>query len=109
MGLFYEKVQTGTNQAVAAAIESALETDPDKVDDVKAEAKERAADVAPVGYNQFKPGRFFGAVLLFAVIVAGGITTEALELDKSSDALWALSATVFGVVVGFLAGERSAA
>jgi hypothetical protein len=41
--------------------------------------------------------------------VVAGIVTEATDLDKSSDALWGAAAIVFGVIVGFLAGEQSAA
>ena len=37
--------------------------------------------------------------------MVAGIITEATDLDKSSDALWA-AAIVFGVIVGFLAGEQ---
>jgi hypothetical protein len=40
--------------------------------------------------------------------VIGGVVTEATSLDNSSDALWGAAAIVFGVIVGFLAGEQSA-
>ena len=109
MGVFFERVSPGADKTVRDVVSEALRTDPDAVGDVDAEAKKRAAEVAPAGYTTFNAGRFIGALVLWGLVVAGGIATEAFELDKSSDALWAASAIVFGVVVGFLAGEKSAA
>lgn len=108
MGLFYERVSTGAGKTMKEALAEALETDPSSVGNVEEAAKVRAAEVAPAGYTKFNAGRFIGAVVVFAIIVAAGIATEAFDLDKSSDALWALAATVFGVVVGFLGGEKAA-
>ncbi len=108
MGLFYEQVPAG-GTTTREALADALRTDPNAVRDVAVEAEKRAAEIAPAGYAKFNAGRFVGAIVLWAATVAGAIVTEAADLDKSSDALWAAAAIVFGVVVGFLAGEKSAA
>ena len=108
MGLFYEQVPAG-GKTTKDVVADALATNPDDVGDIGLEAQKRSAEIAPAGYAKFNAGRFVGAVVLWAATVAGAIVTEATDLDKSSDALWAAAAIVFGVVVGFLAGEKSAA
>jgi hypothetical protein len=108
MGVFYDRVPAEEPRTARAVIADALQTDPKAVQNVDAEAKKRAAELAPAGYAKFNAGRFIGALALFASIVAGAVVCEATDLEKSSDALWALAATVFGVVVGFLGGEKSA-
>jgi hypothetical protein len=109
MPVFYERVEAGGTKSVKGALKEALTKDPAEVDDVEEEAEQRAAEIAPAGYAKFNAGRFVGALVLWALIVVAGIVTEAADLDKSSDALWAAAAIVFGVIVGFLAGEQSAA
>jgi hypothetical protein len=108
MPVFYERVEPPAQGSVKGAIKDALNTDPAEVDDVDQEAEQRAAEIAPAGYSQFNAGRFVGALVLWALIVVAGIVTEATDLEKSSDALWGAAAIVFGVIVGFLAGEQSA-
>lgn len=108
MPVFYERVEPPEQTSVKGAIKDALSTDPAEVDDVEEEAEQRAAQIAPAGYARFNAGRFVGALALWALIVIAGIVTEATDLDKSSDALWGAAAIVFGVIVGFLAGEQSA-
>ena len=107
MGLFYEQVPAGgpTTRDVVA---DALRTNPNDVRDVAVEAEARRRDRAGrVREVQRGPLRRRRRPL-------GGhgrraIATQAADLGKSSDALWAAAAIVFGVVVGFLAGEKSAA
>lgn len=108
MPVFYERVEPPGQPSVKGAIKDALTTDPADVGDVEEEAEQRAAAIAPAGYARFNAGRFVGALALWALIVVAGIVTEATDLDKSSDALWGAAAIVFGVIVGFLAGEQSA-
>ena len=108
MPVFYERVEPPDQRSVKGALEEALRKDPAEVDDMETEAEERAAEIAPAGYAKFNAGRFVGALVLWALIVTAGIVTEATDLEKSSDALWGAAAIVFGVIVGFLAGEQSA-
>jgi hypothetical protein len=108
MPVFYEQVEPPEHASVKGALKEALNKDPAEVGDVDKEAEERAAEIAPAGYARFNAGRFVGALVLWALIVVAGIVTEATDLEKSSDALWGAAAIVFGVIVGFLAGEQSA-
>jgi hypothetical protein len=108
MPVFYEQVEPPEHTSVKGALKEALNKDPAEVGDVDKEAEERAAEIAPAGYARFNAGRFIGALVLWALIVVAGIVTEATDLEKSSDALWGAAAIVFGVIVGFLAGEQSA-
>ncbi len=48
------------------------------------------------------------ALGLLAVLAGAAIATEAADLPKSSDALWALTVSVLGLVVGLIAGEKGA-
>jgi hypothetical protein len=107
--IFYERVEPEKRKSAKGALKDALSKDPAEVDDLEQEAETLAAEIAPAGYAKFNTGRFVGALALWALIVLAGIATEATDLDKSSDALWGAAAIVFGVIVGFLAGEQSAA
>lgn len=44
--------------------------------------------------------------MIFLVIIAAAVATESAELAESK-ALFTLATTIFGVVVGFLGGEKS--
>ena len=63
--------------------------------------------VAPEPKDTFRTGRFLGALAIFTAVVIAAIVTDATGLDDSSKALWGFGATIFGVVVGFLAGEKT--
>jgi hypothetical protein len=45
------------------------------------------------------------AVLIFGLLLGGGIATEATGLSQSSAALFGFAGAIFGVVVGFLGKE----
>lgn len=53
--------------------------------------------------------RLLAAVGLLAVLAGAAIGTEAADLQKSSDALWGLTVSVLGLVVGLIAGEKGGA
>ena len=108
MGVFYDRVPTG-GKTVKQAVAEALQTQPPPADEIDETAEEKAAEVAPPGYAKFNVGRFVGALVLWGLIVAAAIGAEERGLERAIDGLWAAAAIVFGVVVGFLAGERSAA
>jgi hypothetical protein len=108
MPVFYERVEPPRRETVKGALEEALKKSPDEIEDVEEEADVLVSEIAPAAYAKFNTGRFVGALALWALIVIAGIITEATDLEKSSDALWGAAAIVFGVIVGFLAGEQSA-
>jgi hypothetical protein len=109
MGLFYERAAAPTRDDIKGAILDALDTQPPaSSEEREGEAEARTSEIAPAGYAKFNTGRFVGALVIFALIVVGAIVCEATDLNDSSKALWGFGATIFGVVVGFLAGEKTA-
>jgi hypothetical protein len=109
MGVFFERPATLDRTAVKEKIKEALKEEQaqDSEADEKAEQKTNEIEIAPAGYTTFNTGRFVGATIIFSLIVIAAITTDALGgMDDSSTALWGLTGTIFGVVVGFLAGEK---
>jgi hypothetical protein len=108
VGVFFQTQGEPPRAAVAAAIKDALETDPANVPDPAGAAQDKAAEIAPAGYESFNTGRFIGALIIFAAVVGCAIGTDAAGLGDSSKALYGFAATIFGVVVGFLGGEKSA-
>jgi hypothetical protein len=110
MGLFYERASAPTRSDVKGAIADALTTAPPATaQETESEAESRTAGITPAGYDRFHTGRFIGALVIFSVIVIGAIVCDATGLDDSSKALWGFGATIFGVVVGFLGAEKTAA
>ena len=56
--------------------------------------------------SAFQSSRFLVAVLIFAVVVGAAIWTDADGLSDSSKALYGFAASIFGLVVGLLGGEK---
>jgi len=52
--------------------------------------------------------RLLFALGLLGVLAGAAVATEAAELEKSSDALWGLTVSVLGLIVGLLGGEKAA-
>jgi hypothetical protein len=110
VGVFFNQVPVQRMQ-VHNAILDALRTDPAQVQNPDAEAQNRtdAAITPPASYAAFNTGRFIGAILIFGALVGAAIGSDAAGLADSQKALYGLAASVFGVVIGFLGGEKSAA
>jgi hypothetical protein len=53
--------------------------------------------------------RLVAALAILGILVAAAVGAEAADLDKSSDALWGLTSSVLGLVVGLLGGEKASA
>ncbi len=107
MGLFFQPAASIDRSEVRGAISAALKRDPSTVADADAEATRKTDEIAPAGYAKFNTGRFIGAMVIFGAIVGCAIGTEAAGLADSEKALWGLAGTIFGVVVGFLGGEKA--
>jgi hypothetical protein len=99
----------GQHQPVVNAVSKALATTPPSAAAADAQASSSAADLSNqlLGGAKFNTGRFLVALGIFLLLLAGGITTDALKLTNSYTTLFALSITIFGVIVGFLGGEKS--
>ena len=91
------------------ALRKALATTPPSPAAADAQASSSAADLTNqlLGGAKFNTGRFLVALGIFLLLLAGGITTDAMKLTNSYTTLFALSTTIFGVIVGFLGGEKS--
>jgi len=106
MGFFYETepVEPALTQALTRAF-AADALGPDDAD--------RAAAAAVGGIRaRARPGRLHTSrlvvsVILFGLLLGGGVATEATGLGGSSQALFGFAGSVFGVVVGFLGSEKS--
>ncbi|MGO8685686.1 MAG: hypothetical protein ACLQT7_00680 [Candidatus Dormibacteria bacterium] len=99
----------GQLQPVVSAVSRALASKPPTPAAADAQASSSAADLTNqlLGGTTFNTGRFLVALAIFVVLLGGGVTADALKLTNSYTTLFALSTTIFGVVVGFLGGEKS--
>jgi hypothetical protein len=99
----------GQLQPVVNAVSKALAATPPSPAAADAQASGSAADLTNqlLGGAKFNTGRFLVALGIFLLLLAAGITTDALKLTNSYTTLFALSTTIFGVIVGFLGGEKS--
>jgi hypothetical protein len=99
----------GQLQPVVNAVSKALAATPPSPAAADAQASGSAADLTNqlLGGAKFNTGRFLVALGIFLLLLAAGITTDALKLTNSYNTLFALSTTIFGVIVGFLGGEKS--
>jgi uncharacterized membrane protein len=57
--------------------------------------------------GSFHAWRLVGAVVIFGAIIGAAIGTDAAGLPDSSKALYGFAASIFGVVVGLLGGEKT--
>jgi hypothetical protein len=55
----------------------------------------------------FRADRFMVAVAIFAIVVGAALGADAGGLSDSSKALYGFAASIFGVIVGLLGGEKS--
>jgi len=90
------------------AVESALQMQPPDPSQVENEANVRTAAVANelLGGPKFNTGRFVITVVIFAAIVGAAVWTEAANLSTSPGVLFGFAGSLFGIVVGFLGGEK---
>lgn len=108
MGVFFEPSEEPAN--VQVAIAGALSRNPDALKNpgAAAEVAAQAAREAKGKGKRFITRNFLVAVAMFFAIVALGAVTELMGLKASSQALWGLAGSIFGVIVGLLGGEQSA-
>jgi hypothetical protein len=59
-----------------------------------------------LGGPSFNTGRFVIAFSIFAVLVGGGIATEATHLTTAAGTLFGFAGGVFGIVTAFLGSEK---
>jgi hypothetical protein len=104
MGIFFTAHQPVVPE-IQSAIRVALMVDPKTVPNVDQEAAERTLGIINATGPQFNPGRFFGAVVISAVLLWGAIWTAQHNLPDISKALLNSFAAFSGIVLGVLGGE----
>lgn len=101
MGVFYSSGAPVVEEVVAEALRT-----PEVADDetARAEAKRivAARGQAPA---QLEATRLLVAVVLVLLLIGAGVWLEQIESDASAT-VFGFATTLFGLVVGFLGGER---
>jgi hypothetical protein len=99
VGVFFEP--SGTKPSVREVLIDALGSPP--VVNADAEATHRLANVDG---GSLQTSRLIIAIVLVALLLMAGVFTDIKGYDDSSKALFGLAATLFGVIVGLLGGEK---
>ncbi len=107
MGIFWT-YSAQPQQAVVQSFQDALTKPPaDDPVTLTREATERAAAAANVSAPaHLDYPRLITALGIVAVLLIGAVWTDAAHVGDSSNALFALATTAFGMVVGLLTGEK---
>jgi hypothetical protein len=106
VGVFFDARGITDVDAVRDTISESLQRPPPPVGDLQVETTTRVNKLLVPG-DTFKGLNLLIAVGILAVFVAAAVITDATGVDDSSKALFGLSTTILGVIVGLLGGERS--
>jgi hypothetical protein len=103
------KTLVGENPALVGIVSDALAQPAPTGTNPAQKANTQATQVANqlLGGASFNTGRFVIALLIFALLLGGGIAANACSQTASGSTLFALATTVFGVVSAFLGTEKS--
>jgi hypothetical protein len=104
MGIFFASHQPVVPE-INSAIRVALQVDPAGVANVEQEAALRTLELIRATAPQFSPLRFFGAVVIAAALLWGGIWTAQHNLPDISKDLMNSFVGFSGLVLGLLGGE----
>lgn len=104
MGVFFSSHQPVVPE-VSNAIRVALAVDPKGVPDVEKEAAARTLELIRATSPQFNPIRFFGAVVIAALLLGAAVWTEQHNLHEISKDLMGAFTGFSGLVLGLLGGE----
>lgn len=92
---------------VGATVQAALSSEPPTDPGGAAKAAAQAASDAMAGSPTFQSTRFLVAMVIFLALLGIAIGCDASGLTSSTTALYSLASSLFGVIVGFLGGEKS--
>ncbi len=104
MGIFFVSHQPVVAE-INSAIRVALSTDSAGLGNVEQEAAKRTLELIRATSPQFRPSRFFGAVVIAGFLLVGGIWTAQHNLPDISRDLMDSFVGFSGIVIGLLAGE----
>jgi hypothetical protein len=91
---------------LVAELSQALDSPPPANPGADAAVAAQATVDQLLGGPSFNTGRFLIAFLIFAMLVGGGIATEATHLTTSSGVLFGFAGAIFGIVTAFLGSEK---
>ena len=104
MGIFFISHQPVVPE-IQSAIRVALQTEPTTISNLDGEAAQKALELIRATSPQFSPGRFLGALLIAAALLAGAIWAAKSNLPDISKDLMNSFAGYSGIVLGLLGGE----
>lgn len=104
MGVFFTSQQPVVPE-IHNAIRVALLVDPNLVENAEDEASQRTLDVVRATAAQFRPLRFFCALLIAGALLLGSIWAAQHNLPDISKDLMNSFASFGGIVIGLLGGE----
>ncbi len=104
MGIFFASHQPVVPE-INSAIRVALGVDPKSVANVEQEASQRTLELIRATSPQFNPIRFFGAIVISALLLIAAIWTKQHNLDDISKDLMNAFTGFSGLVLGLLGGE----
>jgi hypothetical protein len=105
MGLFWD-YPARPSPVLVQSFREALLTPPD-ASLIDADAETRAAAATSTADTaKLNAARLVVSLGIVAVLVIGGVITDANHLVASSTALYTLATTAFGIVVGVLSAEK---
>ena len=108
MGLFFEEpnddevISARLRPQIASVLAGETGKDAQELADAMA-ASIRTRRARPA---QFLVARFVGSLVIFGILVAGGVAADVLGYASSSNALFGFAGAVFGIVTAFLGTEK---
>lgn len=99
MGVFYTSSPPAVEEVVAGAL---LKPQVNDEETARAEARRLVAGQAA---GRLETTRLLVAATLVLLLIAGGVWLEQIE-SEASTTVFGFATTLFGLVVGFLGGER---
>jgi len=101
VGIFYEKK---LHPSVEKMIREGLGEDRRSADELVDRLQAGSADLQT---HSIQWNRLLIALGILGSVVVGAVVAEAADLTKSSDALWGMTASLLGLIVGLLGGETA--
>jgi hypothetical protein len=100
LGIFYERA---LHPGVENAIRESMGDESRSADELVTQLQSVGAGTRRIQWN-----RLLISLGILGAVVIGAVATEAADLTNSSDALWGMTASLLGLIVGLLGGETAA-
>jgi hypothetical protein len=103
LGIFYERA---LHPGVENAIRESMGDESRSADELVTQLQSVGA--GNLGTRRIQWNRLLISLGILGAVVIGAVATEAADLTNSSDALWGMTASLLGLIVGLLGGETAA-